>query len=124
LGPYRLRYPELAGLARHNKGRNAILDGELVVLSQGRPDFHILQQREQASDPVKIGLLAQQIPATFIAFDVLYHNDAKLLHLPLSQRKEILQGMLEESAQLVESRYIRNTASRSSGRWWPRGWRG
>jgi bifunctional non-homologous end joining protein LigD len=100
------RYPELGGLYRHVKGRNAILDGELVVLSQGRPDFHILQQREQASDPVKIGLLARQIPATFIAFDVLYHNDAKLLHLPLSQRKEILHGMLEESAQLLESRYI------------------
>ena len=100
------RYPELAGLYRQIKGRNAILDGELVVLSQGRPDFHILQQREQASDPVKIDLLSQQTPATFIAFDVLYHNDAKLLHLPLSQRKEILQGLLEESPGIVESRHI------------------
>jgi DNA ligase D-like protein (predicted ligase) len=100
------RYPELAGLHRHIKGRNAILDGELVVLSQGRPDFGILQQREQASDPVKIALLARQIPATFIAFDVLYHNDAKLLHLPLSQRKEILRDTLEDSPGLVESGYI------------------
>jgi DNA ligase D-like protein (predicted ligase) len=101
------RYPELAGLHRQIKGRNAILDGELVVLSQGRPDFRSLQQREQVADPVKIGLLAQQIPATFIAFDVLFHNDAKLLHLPLSRRKEILQDIMQESPGLVESRYIR-----------------
>jgi bifunctional non-homologous end joining protein LigD len=100
------RYPELAGLYRQIKGRNAILDGELVVLSRGRPDFHILQQREQASDAVKIDLLSRQIPATFIAFDVLYHNDAPLLHLPLSHRKQILQEMLEESPGIVESRYI------------------
>ena len=31
------RYPELAGLYRQIKGRNAILDGELVVLSRDGP---------------------------------------------------------------------------------------
>jgi bifunctional non-homologous end joining protein LigD len=100
------RYPDLAGVGRQIKGRNAILDGELVVLSQGRPDFRKLQQREQLSEPIKIGFVARQIPATYIVFDVLYHDDAKCLHLPLSQRKEILQDLLEESAELVESRYI------------------
>jgi bifunctional non-homologous end joining protein LigD len=101
------RYPELAGLHRQIRGRNAILDGELVVLSGGRPDFTILQRREQAADPVKIGLIARQIPATFIAFDVLYRDDAACIHLPLSRRKEILQDILTESAQVVESRYVR-----------------
>jgi len=100
------RYPEFAELHRQIKGKNAILDGELVVLSQGRPDFRRLQQREQQSDPVKIGLVAQQIPATYMTFDVLYRNDEKCLHLPLSQRKEILRDILEKSEQVVESGYI------------------
>jgi bifunctional non-homologous end joining protein LigD len=100
------RYPDLAGLHRQIQGRNAILDGELVVLSQGRPDFRKLQQREQLADPVKIGLVARQLPATYIVFDVLYHDDAKCLHLPLSRRKEILGDLLAESAEVVESRYI------------------
>jgi bifunctional non-homologous end joining protein LigD len=101
------RYPEFAGLHRQIKGKNAILDGELVVLSQGRPDFRTLQQREQVADPVKISLLAQQLPATYIAFDVLYHDDKKCLTLPLRQRKEILRDILAASEQVVESGYIR-----------------
>lgn len=101
------RYPELAGVHRLIRGKNAILDGELVVLSQGRPDFRALQQREQSSDPIKIDLLARQVPATYIAFDVLYLNGQERLNLPLRQRKEILRDILEESGQLVESRYIR-----------------
>jgi bifunctional non-homologous end joining protein LigD len=101
------RYPEFAGLYRQIKGKNAILDGELVVLSQGRPDFRTLQQREQVADPVKISLLAQRIPATYMAFDVLYHDDKECLHFPLRQRKEILRDILAASDQVVESGYIR-----------------
>jgi hypothetical protein len=61
---------------------------------------------EQLADPVKIALGARQIPATYIVFDVLYHDDAQCLYLPLSQRKEILRDLIEESLELVESRYI------------------
>jgi DNA ligase D-like protein (predicted ligase) len=100
------RYPDLAGLHRQIKAKNAIFDGELVVLAQGRPDFRKLQQREQVADPLKIGLVAQKLPATYIVFDVLYRDDEKCLHLPLSWRKEILADLLEESAHLVESGYI------------------
>jgi bifunctional non-homologous end joining protein LigD len=100
------RYPEFAALSRQIKAKNAVFDGELVVLAQGRPDFRKLQQREQQSDPVKISLLAPQLPATYIAFDVLYHNDIQCLHLPLSERKEILRSILAESGQVVESAYI------------------
>lgn len=100
------RYPDLAGLHRQIDARNAILDGELVVLSEGRADFRKLQQREQVVDPMKIGLVAKQLPATYIVFDVLYHNDETCLHLPLSRRKEILTDILKESEQLVESGYV------------------
>jgi DNA ligase D-like protein (predicted ligase) len=100
------RYPELAVLSRVIHAQNAILDGELVVLSQGRAVFAKLQQREQLTDPLKIQLRSRQLPATYIAFDLLYLNDRKYLQVPLRDRKEILEGILRESPYLVGSRFI------------------
>jgi len=100
------RYPELSGLARGLKARNAILDGELVVLHQGRPDFGRMQQREQVVSPLKIELLSRQLPATYIVFDLLFLNDVPRVDAPLTERKELLQGILTASPHLVESRYI------------------
>lgn len=100
------RYPELQPLGRHLKGNNAILDGELVVLSEGRPDFGKLQQREHLTDPLKISLLARQLPAVYMAFDILYLNDREWLAASLTARKELLQQTITESACLLESRYI------------------
>jgi bifunctional non-homologous end joining protein LigD len=109
------RYPDLAGLHRQINGRNAVLDGELVVLSEGRADFRKLQQREQVADPMKISLVAKQIAATYIVFDVLYRDDEPCLHLPLSRRKEILAGFLKESGQMVESGYVEARGLGSGG---------
>src|SRR5205807_467588 len=40
------RYPELRQLPKAFKAKNAILDGEVVVLDdQGRPSFSLMQQR-------------------------------------------------------------------------------
>lgn len=100
------RYPELSGLHREIEAKNAILDGELVVLAGGKADFRKLQQREQLADPFKIGLVSQKLPATYIAFDVLFFNDQKYLSAPLKARKEILQRILRQTLHLVESRYI------------------
>ncbi len=100
------RYPELSGLAASLKASNAILDGELVVLHQGRPDFGRLQQREQVASPLKIELLSRQLPATYMVFDLLFLNGEPRVDLPLSERKELLQGILPGSPHLVESGYI------------------
>jgi bifunctional non-homologous end joining protein LigD len=100
------RYPELWNLHRSLKAKNAILDGELVVLMDGLPDFRKLQQREQASDPTKISLLARKLPAVYVAFDVLFLNGERRVDLPLAQRKALLRDVLTESRHLVESRYI------------------
>src|SRR6516225_2958651 len=46
------RYPEFAFLQKLPAG--TVLDGEMVVLSGGKSDFHRLQAREQAQQPLKI----------------------------------------------------------------------
>lgn len=101
------RYPELAGLPRQLQARNAILDGELVVLSDGLPDFSKLQQREQVADPTKIDLLSQTIPATYVAFDILWLNGVEVTAQPLLARKEMLTGILRQTPYLIESRFVR-----------------
>jgi hypothetical protein len=52
----RHRYPELGFLAQLPAG--TVLDGEVVVLRQGKPDFGLLLSRNHARAPLKIRSLA------------------------------------------------------------------
>jgi ATP-dependent DNA ligase len=54
----------------------------------------------------QIELLSQALPATYIAFDVLFRNGKERLEVPLGERKQLLQRILRDSPYLVESRYI------------------
>lgn len=100
------RYPELRGIHKEIRGRDAILDGELVVLSEGKPDFNKLQQREHSLDPLKVELLSKKMPTTYIAFDVLFLDGKRYTGAPLRERKEALTKILRESPHLVESQYV------------------
>ena len=64
-------YPELSSLHAGCRGK-AVLDGEIVIFKNGKPDFFALQRRSLLSDRLKIKLSAAAHPATFAAFDILY----------------------------------------------------
>ena len=51
------RFPEFAFLADLPPG--TILDGEMVVLRAGQPDFGLLQSRDKTRSPLKIRTLSQ-----------------------------------------------------------------
>ena len=91
------QYPELACLAQLPAG--TILDGEMVVLQQGRPDFGKLLSRDLAGQPIKIHLLARALPATYVVFDLLYHRYRPLLSEPLHQRRVQLGELLNALGQ-------------------------
>lgn len=86
------RYPEFACLSRLPPG--TVLDGEVVVLHRGKPDFDRLMAREQLRTPFKIKTSARAMPATYIVFDVLYENYASLMTRPLHQRRERLKALV------------------------------
>ena len=94
------QYPELACLAGPPSGRcppaGVILDGEMVVFHEGRPDFRRLLSRDQTCDPFKIRLLARTLPATYVVFDLLYEGHQPLLDQPLSQRRGRLAQLVED----------------------------
>lgn len=100
------KVPELSEIHRNVKVR-CILDGELAVIKDGKPDFFEIQKRSMMSNPVKIDMAAKKYPACFTAFDILYYEDHQVTDLPLTERKELLQKAVQsENSRFAVSRYI------------------
>lgn len=103
------RYPEIN--IKIN-GREAILDGEIIMMHKGKPDFYMLQRREHVSDAYKIKYLSRKYPASYIAFDILYHNGLDLTRKPLFERKGKLEEVLVESENVLRCDYIQGEGVR------------
>ena len=99
------KVPELAEIYKHVNER-CILDGELVILKNGVPDFFELQKRALTSNRFKIQLSSESFPACFVAYDILYLGNMQLTDLPLLERKKLLTETVTEEPKLAVSRYI------------------
>lgn len=99
------KVPELAGINKHVNER-CILDGELVILKNGVPDFFELQKRSLTTNRFKIQLSSEHFPACFVAYDILYRRDTQLTDLTLLERKKLLAETVQDHPQLAVSRYI------------------
>lgn len=98
-------YPELGNIFKCAKKR-CILDGELVVLKNGKPDFSALQRRSLTEDRFKIKLAARKNPAQFVAFDILYIDGRDITGETLIDRKKILAENVTDGYGLALSRYV------------------
>src|SRR5439155_361942 len=87
------RYPEFAFLGTLPPG--TVLDGEMIVLKDGRPDFGSLQSREQARTPMRIRSLSRHSAATYVVFDQLYEDFEPLMARPLHERREHLARLVK-----------------------------
>jgi DNA ligase D-like protein (predicted ligase) len=88
------RYPELeASLARAG---DLIVDGEIAVFSDGRPDFSALAEREHQLHTMRIDYLSKADPANYIVFDILSMDGKTIIGTPLFERKKILKEELPE----------------------------
>lgn len=99
------KVPELTNIYQHVKER-CILDGELVILKNGVPDFFELQKRALTNNKFKIQMSSEYFPACFVAYDILYQKCSQLTDLPLLERKQILTDTVIEDPSLAVSRYI------------------
>lgn len=94
-------YPEIGELAEVFGRERLILDGEVVALGpEGAPSFALLQQRMHVATP-STGLLAR-LPVRLYVFDVLHHGDRSLLELPYEQRRERLDGLALDRADVAQ----------------------
>ncbi len=99
------RFPELE-LLHGGCNHKCILDGELNVLVNGKPDFYEVQRRTVLTDPFKIQLAYKKHPANFVAYDIIYFKDKLVTDLPLIERKMLLDEVISESNILSKSRYV------------------
>ncbi|MGW7520482.1 ATP-dependent DNA ligase [Streptomyces sp. NPDC054796] len=86
-------FPELADALRARLPERCVLDGEIVIARDGRLDFEALLERIHPADS-RVRLLAQETPASLVAFDLLALGDDSLLGAPLSERRAALTGAL------------------------------
>src|SRR5438128_12410142 len=85
-----LRYfPELRPLGERMPPHSA-LDGEIVIEQDGRLEFDLMQLRLHPAES-RIRKLSGEIPARFIAFDVLLWNGTAIHERPLVDRREFLE---------------------------------
>ena len=99
------KVPELSNIHKQVKKR-CILDGELIVIKNGKPDFFEIQRRSVLANTFKIQLASSKLPATFTAFDILYYGDHQVMDLPLMERKKLLEKVIKENERIAISRYI------------------
>lgn len=98
-------YPELSDICKCVK-KKVILDGELVVLTDGKPDFYALQRRSLMADSFKISIAAKKNPVQFAVYDILYFDGKDLTDKTLMERKAILSKAVTEGHNLSVSRWI------------------
>ena len=78
-------------------GGRYVLDGELVIRdADGRIEFDAMQSRIHPAES-RITLLSREIPASYIAFDLLAEGDESLLDAPLFERRARLEALAERA---------------------------
>ncbi len=89
------RYPELRELPKFLEAKNAILDGEVVVLDeQGRSSFSLMQQRTGIGSHGRQARPRSELPVLYYAFDLLYLDGYDLRRVALEERKRVLKELL------------------------------
>jgi len=92
---YTAKFPEVARALAALPVRHAVVDGEVAVLDrEGRPSFHLLQQRARLSREIDVRKGAVELPATYFVFDLLGFDEFDLRPLPLVERKRLLRRLL------------------------------
>ncbi|MDI3385989.1 ATP-dependent DNA ligase [Streptomyces sp. B-S-A8] len=85
-------FPDLAEAARALP-EGTVVDGEVVVWTQGRIDFAAVQRRAAAT-PGRAPELARTLPASYAAFDLLAEAGADLRARAYGERRERLLALL------------------------------
>jgi ATP-dependent DNA ligase len=108
-------FPEVVDAVRSELPDRCVLDGEIIVATGDTLDFDNLQQRIHPAES-RIKRLAAELPAAYVAFDVLATSDDDLRSTPLAERREILEGLLAGAGASVHLTPATTDPS-TAGRW-------
>ncbi|TFV65926.1 UNVERIFIED_ORG: ATP-dependent DNA ligase [Bacillus sp. AZ43] len=86
-------FPEVVEAVKAQLPERCVVDGEIVVPAGDRLHFEALLQRIHPAES-RVRLLAEQTPASFVAFDLLALGDESLLETPFAERRARLEQAL------------------------------
>jgi ATP-dependent DNA ligase len=93
LKPLNRYFPELEQALHDALPKGCVIDGEIVVVSPHGLDFDALQQRIHPAAS-RVARLAEETPASFVAFDLLAAGGRSTMDLPQAERRTRLERLL------------------------------
>jgi len=99
------QYPELANTPKQINAKQAILDGEIVALDEhGMPRFQLLQNKLR----IRSGSYAKATKAQilYFVFDLLYYDGFDLTNCALTERKALLEHILQPASFVKYSDHV------------------
>ena len=83
----------------------AVLDGEISVLIDGKPDFEAVMERYMSGSK-KVSLLVVDHPAVYIVWDILWYKKCTVINLALIERKQLLDNALKNSDKVKKIDWV------------------
>jgi ATP-dependent DNA ligase len=93
LKPLDRYFPELAAPLRAALPERCVVDGEVVIATQGRLDFDALLLRIHPAAS-RVAMLAAATPASYVAWDLLALDERDLRDAPQGERRALLEDVL------------------------------
>jgi len=93
-------FPELVAAITAELPERCVIDGEIVIGTEHGLDFEALQLRLHPAAS-RVRMLAEQTPASLIAFDLLAFGDDDFTGLPFSERRAALVDELAGSGPSI-----------------------
>lgn len=90
-------FPEIVEAVLSETPDRCVLDGEIFLAVDGRLEFDLLSQRIHPAAS-RVTKLAEETPASFVAFDLLALGDDSYLDEPFSTRRDALEGALTSAS--------------------------
>jgi len=94
LRPLDRYFPELHEALLEKLPEGCVIDGEIVIRTARGLDFDALQLRLHPAVS-RVAKLAKETPASFVGFDLLAADGRSLMPAPQSERRSLLERLLE-----------------------------
>lgn len=98
---YATQFPEIAeAIEDMNLPEGTILDGEIVIVDENNlPSFNLIQRRMNRVKNIEE--LMEELPATYIIFDVAAVGKLSADDLPYTERRNVLQSFKEKARKVA-----------------------
>ncbi len=94
--PFNRYFPELLPVLRERLPDQCVVDGEIVIPTDRGLDFGALQLRIHPAES-RVQMLSEQIPASYVAFDLLALGDVDLRDASCGDRRRALELALADA---------------------------